>query len=255
MKILVTNDDGINAPGLKALVDAFSKIGEVYVTAPEGQCSSNSHHLTIKGKIRYEEREVKGARKAYAIWGTPADCTHLGLLFLFKDQIDLVVSGINAGANASTDIIYSGTIAAAREAFIFHTPAIAVSLDSFTADDYSVAAEYAVKIAKVYMEEENKTDYFLNLNVPALKKEEIKGIKVCDLSGNKTYLDFYSFVKEDGVDYIEIGTSTILYDGPKDDPRVDVVALKQGYVAVSALGNEHIDISHAQDVGKIIEKL
>ena len=251
----MTNDDGINAPGLKALVDAFSKIGEVYVAAPEGQCSSNSHHLTIKGKIRYEEREVDGAKKAYAIWGTPADCAHLGLLFLFKDQIDLVVSGINAGANASTDIIYSGTVAAAREAFIFHTPGMAVSLDSFKAEDYSLAAEYAVRIAEAYMSEENKTDYFLNVNVPNLKKEEIKGIRVCDLSGHKIYQDTYSFVKEDGIDYIEIGIPSILYHGPKDDLRIDAVAVEQGYVAVSALGNEHIDMSHAQDVAKIIEKL
>ena len=94
MNILITNDDGIDFKGLRTLVEEFSGIGDVYVVAPQGECSSNSHHMTIKGKIRYEEREVKGAKKAYALWGTPADCTHMALYYFFfrvmslKHQID-----------------------------------------------------------------------------------------------------------------------------------------------------------------------
>ena len=103
MNIFITNDDGIESTGLKCLVKAFSKLGDVYVVAPNGERSSNSHHLTCFGKVKIEERQVEGAKNAYALWGTPADCTYLGLDFLYKDKIDLVVSGINRGLNVSTD--------------------------------------------------------------------------------------------------------------------------------------------------------
>ena len=142
MNVLITNDDGIDFEGLRALAEVFSKSFDVYVVAPEGERSSHSHHLNIRGKLRYEEREMPFAKKAYALWGTPADCAHMAIHALLKEKIDLVVSGINRGANVSTDIIYSGTIAAAREAFIYRIPAMALSLDRGKVNDYHMAAEY-----------------------------------------------------------------------------------------------------------------
>ena len=118
MNILISNDDGINSAGINSLAKAFSRLGNVYVVAPEGERSSNSHHLTCVGKVKIEKRDLENAVEAYALWGTPADCVYLGLDFLFKDRIDLVVSGINIGLNVSTDIVYSGTIAAARARII-----------------------------------------------------------------------------------------------------------------------------------------
>ncbi|MCR4854673.1 MAG: 5'/3'-nucleotidase SurE [Erysipelotrichaceae bacterium] len=254
MNILVCNDDGIDFEGLQVLAKTLSSIGNVYIAAPDSERSSNSHHLTIKGRVRFEERHYPYAKKAYALWGTPADCVHMGMYFLFDEKIDLVVSGINKGANVSTDIIYSGTIGAAREAFLYHVPSIAVSIDSFKAEDYSVAAGYAREVALRYMEDENRCDYFLNLNVPYLKKEEIKGIRICDRICRVVYHDVYSYERKDEKDFILIGNGNFTYEGGEDDLRVDVTALANGYVSLSALGNDHIDADHNESVERIIEK-
>ena len=255
MKILVTNDDGIDAAGLKALVKAMAQLGEVYVVAPDGERSSNSHHLNIKGRIRFEQRSLPYAKKAYAIWGTPADCAHMGLYYFFEGQIDLVVSGINKGANVSTDIIYSGTIAAAREAYLHHVPAMAVSLDSFVSEDYDVCGEYALKIARQYMKMENRFDYFLNVNVPALEKDEIKGIRVCDKEGDVHYRDTYTHIQEEGKDYIVIGPCEISYEDCLRDLDVDVEALKNAYVSLSALHNSHVDNRHNKDLEDLLKNI
>ena len=179
MNILISNDDGINSAGIKSLAKAFSRLGNVYVVAPEGERSSNSHHLTCVGKVKIEKRDLENAAEAYALWGTPADCVYLGLDFLFKDRIDLVVSGINIGLNVSTDIVYSGTIAAAREAYIHRIPSVAVSIDYGKDVDFDTAGEYALMIAQKYLQDEKRNDYFLNINVPNLKMAEVKGIRVC----------------------------------------------------------------------------
>ena len=253
MKILVCNDDGIDFKGLRTLVKVFSTIGDVYVVAPNGECSSNSHHLTIKGRVAYEKRDVPFAKEAYALWGTPADCVHMAMHYFFDERFDLVVSGINKGANVSTDIIYSGTIAAAREAFIYHVPSMALSLDSFTADDYTVAAEYGRTIALKYLKAKDNSDYFLNVNVPCLEEKGIKGILVCDRIGEILYEDSYTHTEEDGKDYIQILPSRISYNGDREDLRIDVAALAHGYVSVSPLGNEHIDHKYIEDVTDMLK--
>ena len=238
-KVLIANDDGIDAPGLRQLAACFSREADVYVVAPEGERSSNSHHLTIKGKIRYEIREIPGVQKAFALWGTPADCVHMGLKILVGEKIDLVVSGINRGRNVSTDIIYSGTIGAAREAFLEGIPAMAVSLASFDSDDYRIASEITLQIAKAYLKQE-KPDYFLNVNIPALPREEIKGFMVCDGVASILYHDRYFLEEEDGLNYIRIASDGIQSDLSGEDLRIDIQAVKNGYVSVSPLGNDHI---------------
>jgi len=240
MNILLANDDGVNAPGLAALAKEMSKLGDVYVAAPEGERSSNSHHLTIMGRLRFQEKAVPFAKKAYALWGTPADCTHMGLKVLFDKEFDLVISGINRGRNVSTDIIYSGTIAAAREAYLQHVPAMAVSLDSFVSEDYSVAAEYARIIAEKFLESYFYKDCFLNINVPSLPADKIRGIQVCDRTGEIEYNDAYSIVKEDEISYIQILPSQVHFSVKSDDLRIDINAVREGFVSVSALGNRHI---------------
>jgi len=250
MNILVSNDDGINGKGLLQLVKALQDVADVYVVAPEGQRSSTSHHLTIHGKIRVEEREIEGAKKAYALWGTPADCVHLGLNFLFKD-IDLVVSGINKGKNVSTDIIYSGTIAAAREAYLSGVPAVAASMGSYTSEDFELASEYIRDIALKYYNSKN-TSYFINVNVPALAKKDIKGIRVCGDVTDIKYNDTYTLKKEDDGDYIYIEPTGIHEAKENDNLSVDSVALNKGYITVSPLFNNHISIEHLDDVANFL---
>ena len=248
MNILITNDDGIDSIGLRTLARKFSEIGDVYVVAPEGERSSNSHCLNIKGKIRYEERIIPQVKKAYALWGTPADCAHMGIRVLVEEKIDLLVSGINRGRNVSTDIIYSGTIGAAREAFIDGIPAMALSLNSFTSDEYEAAADYGLRIARAYLESENRKDYFLNVNVPAIPEEQIKGIMVCDRVGDVFYNDDYSLIEEEGISYIRIENNNMAFDMKDYDLRIDYCALDAGYVSVSPLKNDHIDLEHVKDV-------
>ena len=252
MNILISNDDGINSAGLKSLVKAFSKIGNVYVVAPEGERSSNSHHLTCVGKVKIEKRELENAAEAYALWGTPADCIYLGLDFLFKDKIDLVVSGINIGLNVSTDIVYSGTIAAAREAYIHRIPSIAVSIDYGKDHLFDTAADYAVMIAKKYLNDEKKLGYFLNINVPNLKKEKIKGIKVCDHMAVLHYDNKLSMVEEDGIKYIKLNDVEIEVTNDPNDLREDYTAVLNGYVAVTPLYNDHFNYEYMKHVEKML---
>lgn len=239
MNILVSNDDGIDFIGLRTLVKTLSEIGDVFVVAPEGERSSNSHHLNIKGRIKYEYREIEGAKKAIAMWGTPADCVHKALTVLFDEKFDLVVSGINKGANVSTDIIYSGTIAAAREAYLKGIPSLAISLDSFTSTEFEVAAKYARDICLKYLTLENKHDYFLNVNVPAIDEKNIKGIKLCTHEGEVLYHDNYSLVEEDGIKYVEIGHG-YMEKIDNGDELVDYIALKHDYVSISPIINKHV---------------
>ncbi|MBQ6333651.1 MAG: 5'/3'-nucleotidase SurE [Erysipelotrichaceae bacterium] len=254
MRVLLCNDDGIDFKGLHILVQAFSEIADVYVAAPESQRSSYSHHLTIKGKVRYEERNFPYAKKAYALWGSPADCVHLGLNYLFGKDMDLIVSGINNGANVSTDIIYSGTIGAAREAYIYGYPAMAVSLDGFEEKHFETAGAYAVKIALEYLKDENRNSYFINLNVPDLEYKDIQGIKVCDRIGRVAYHDeFYHELIQDK-DYIVIKENGSTFLGDENDLRIDRSALLNGYVSLSPLGNGHIDESFMEAVEEIAQK-
>ena len=254
MNVLITNDDGIDFKGLRILVQVFSKIADVCVVAPEGERSSHSHHLTIKGKIRYEERKIPYAKKAYALWGTPVDCVHMGLHAFLDEEIDLVVSGINRGANVSTDIIYSGTVAAAREAFIYHVPAIALSLDRGEKENYELAARCGRSIAKAYLQQEGCRDYFLNVNVPDLDEKDIRGIRVCDRVGRMDYGDSYALGKEDSRDYIFIGQPNVRFLGDENDLRIDASALHNGYVAVSAMGNDQFSHDHFEALEEIVGK-
>ena len=252
LSILISNDDGIDSAGLKALVDVFSKDADVYVIAPEGERSSNSHHLNFRGKLRIEERKIPGTVKAYVLWGTPADCIHTGLCFLFKNRIDLVVSGINRGLNVSSDIMYSGTDAAAREAYLQGVPSVAVSLYRSDDPDYRTAAEYGKRLAYRYYES-GRRDFFLNINVPDRKEEEIKGILICDRQTKIHYRDEYSLIEEDGTEYINISSKEMWTEADPSDLRIDYCAVMAGYVGVSPLGNRHILPECAEDLKEILK--
>ena len=252
MNILISNDDGINSAGIKSLAKAFSRLGNVYVVAPEGERSSNSHHLTCVGKVKIEKRDLENVAEAYALWGTPADCVYLGLDFLFKDRIDLVVSGINIGLNVSTDIVYSGTIAAAREAYIHRIPSVAVSIDYGKDVDFDTAGEYALMIAQKYLQDEKRNDYFLNINVPNLKMAEVKGIRVCKNMAVLHYDNNLSMINEEGISYIRINDVIVSVDYDPEDLECDYSVVKKGYVAVSPLYNYHIHQEYLKHVEKML---
>ena len=252
MNILLCNDDGIDSPGLIQLLEQLSTIANVYVVAPESEKSAYSHKLTISGRIKLEERQLEHAKKAYALYGSPADCVYSALTFLIDEKIDLVISGINRGPNVSTDIIYSGTVAAAREGFLSGYKAMAVSLCNFYPNNYYEASIITSQIAMKYLKLD-KDDYFLNVNIPDLKKEDIKGIKICDNIAKVVYEDVYSFTKRDEKDYISIGFGSRSIEGDNDDLSIDTNAIEAGYISISPLHNSHISKKHVKDVKKLIK--
>lgn len=233
MNILITNDDGINSIGLQTLVKHMSLIGDVYVCAPDSERSAYSHHFTFKGKMKFEVRDLPFAKKAIALWGTPCDCIHCGIQFLYKDiKFDLVVSGINKGWNVLSDAIYSGTVAGAREGFMNGIPSIAVSLDTFDPFDFNYAASVAQKLALKHVDNKDNKKYFLNVNVPALPTEEIKGIQVCKKIGEVKYDEGYYLEDNDIETFVCIGDTTKHVESPVGS---DTKALKDGYVAITPI--------------------
>lgn len=183
--ILVTNDDGIDSPGIYSLVHALRKIGNVTVIAPDRQQSAVGHALTVSSPLRVVPFHRNGKMFGYAINGTPTDCVKLAISNLLPRKPDLVVSGINHGQNTSINVLYSGTVSAATEGMLVGINSMAVSVASHSySTDCSVAAEFSLKIAKKLLKFKLPQGTLINVNVPNLPSDEIKGIKITRQSGS-----------------------------------------------------------------------
>lgn len=178
LHILCSNDDGIDAPGLYALVQAVRLIGEVTVVAPDKQQSAVGHAITVSYPLRayrfFKNEEFFG----HAVEGTPADAVKLAVRSILKRQPDLLLSGINHGSNAAINIIYSGTVSAATEGTILGIPSIAISLTTYDTPDFTYAAKFARKLALMVAERGLPEGTLLNVNVPAVDEDEIRGVVV-----------------------------------------------------------------------------
>jgi len=178
--ILVTNDDGISAKGLFSLVEVMKPLGEVVVVAPDSPQSGMGHAITINHPLRLEKSHLFEGIVAYSCSGTPVDCVKLGIYEVLHQKPDLVVSGINHGANTSTNVLYSGTMSAAIEGAMEWLPSIGFSLCNFDSDaDFSLAKIVAAKIAEQVLENGMPKGICLNVNVPGLSEKEFSGMKVC----------------------------------------------------------------------------
>lgn len=173
MRILISNDDGYMAEGIQALAKALSDLGEITVVAPDRNRSGASNSLTLENPLRLNQLE----NGVYRVEGTPTDCVHLAITGLLDDEPDMVVSGINAGANLGDDVLYSGTVAAAMEGRFLGLPAIAISLVGADATHYETAAWAAQKLVAHLKESSLPADTILNVNVPDLPIEEISGFE------------------------------------------------------------------------------
>ncbi len=190
MDILLTNDDGIRAVGLRALYAALTKAGHrVHVAAPMTEQSAVGHSVTLFSPLRVKEVEEAGF-SGLGISGTPADCVKLALSHLLPKLPDMIVSGINSGANVGVDVLYSGTVSAATEGALAGVPAMAVSVDDFHPEELSAQAEYAVRLLDGDFWSGFPRHCVLNLNFPAGPLSEAKGLKVCRQTGS-TYRDWY----------------------------------------------------------------
>ena len=181
MKILTSNDDGVDAPGIKALAQAMRELGDVHVIAPDRNRSGASNSLTISRPIRYKTLD----NGWISVMGTPTDCTHLGLTGAFEEKPDIVVSGINAGANLADDVWYSGTVAAAMEARLMGYQSIAFSLDGEEFVHYQTAAYVAKKLVEKITKDPLPMATLLNVNVPDVPVDELNGFEITRLGNRK----------------------------------------------------------------------
>ncbi len=245
MHILVSNDDGYRAPGIIALAEALAVDHQISIVAPERNCSGASNSLTLERGLRV----CQVAENSYYVDGTPTDTVHLAITGVLKSEPDMVVSGINAGANMGDDVLYSGTVAAAMEGRHLGLPAIAVSLNSFTPQYFETAAKAVVQLLKNLDEASFATNTILNVNVPDIPWAEIKGFKATRL-GNRH--------KSEGV---------IIQDDPRGDPMywvgppgaaqdagegTDFHAVSENYVSITPL---QIDLTRYDSLGELSDWL
>ncbi len=242
MKILLSNDDGVHAPGLRVMYDALKKLGEVWVVAPLEEMSASGHSLSIHRPLRL----IEMSKRFYGVSGSPADCVYLGIRQVLKCMPDLVVSGINRGANLGQDVYYSGTVSAAREACILGIPSLAVSLDldymHIRPEErlhYQSAARMAVRLLRELRSVKIPKHTLLNLNVPDLPLEKIKGLKL-----TRQGFRFYSgkiLRRKDhrGKDYYWVGGK---YRGFHQEDGTDCLAVESDYASLTPLKLDSTDL-------------
>jgi 5'-nucleotidase len=234
--ILVTNDDGVLAPGLLALAQEMRKLGKVSILAPDRNWSGGGHVKTLDRALRVREFRLADGTQAFASDGAPSDCVALATLGYFKEPIDLVVSGINVGANLGHDVTYSGTVTAAMEAVIMGVPGVAVSLEAIEGHigevDYSPAARAAGKVVRQVIENGLPQEILLNVNVPFLPAEKIRGIML-----TRQGLRVYHSRLDERVDPRNRPYYWIGGDAPTGVPErgTDVGALAEGFVSVTPM--------------------
>ncbi|TRX55818.1 5'/3'-nucleotidase SurE [Thalassomonas sp. M1454] len=243
MKILVSNDDGVNALGIKVLNDELQKLASTLVIAPDRNCSGASNSLTLTNPLRIETLE----NGFVSVNGTPTDCVHLGISQLFDGTPDLVVAGINKGANLGDDVLYSGTVAAATEGRHMGLPAIAVSLVSKDCVHYNTAAMVTAKVIARLQSHPLPSDQILNINVPDLPIEELKGILVTRL-GNRHKAETMTKTSDPwGRDIYWYGTLGSEQDSGEG---TDFHAISNGYASVTPLT---VDMTAYNSMGQMKE--
>jgi len=178
LRILLTNDDGINAPGLYALYKEMKKHGKVYIVAPDSEKSAVGHAITLSDPLRVENFYKNGEFYGYAVNGTPSDCVKIAYWAL-EITPDILISGINLGSNTGINIIYSGTVSAATEGMFLNIPSFAISLTTFTNPDFTIAARFAARLSKIILKHGLPKGTLLNVNVPAVESEDqIAGVMI-----------------------------------------------------------------------------
>jgi 5'-nucleotidase len=235
MRILVTNDDGYLAGGLRALADAARELGTVHVVAPDREQSATSHSLTL----HYPLRARRADSEVQVIDGTPTDCVVLAVGELLPERPDFVLSGVNHGANLGDDVLYSGTVAAAMEATILGIPSIALS---FTGKDADVLREWREPLVKLLRQLLLRSDFpgetLLNVNLPDVPPDRIAGIKVTSL-GRRAYVGSLTRASDpNGREYFWIGGGESKWWG---SPESDFHAVHEGYISVTPL---HLDLTN-----------
>ncbi len=241
MKILVSNDDGYLATGIIVLAEALAKIADVVVVAPDRNRSAASNSLTLKNPLRVSEV----SENRFKVDGTPSDCVYLALTGLLDEEPDLVVSGINHGANLGDDTIYSGTVAAAMEGRFLGLPTIAVSLVGMQLEHFETAAAVAAELVQKIEKAPLAADTVLNLNVPNLPLEELKGIKATRLGFRHKSEQLLKDTDPYGRPIYWVGPAG---EGQDAGEGTDFHAIEHGFASVTPL---KVDLTHHQVIGDL----
>jgi len=245
--ILVTNDDGIHAPGIRSLVEVAMQFGDVYVVAPDKPQSGMGHAITINSTLRVEQLHIYSGAENWSCSGTPVDCVKMAINKLLPRKPDLCVSGINHGANHSINIIYSGTMSAAMEGAIEGIPSIGFSLLDYSVEaDFSAAKVYAAKVIDWVLKNKLDKGVCLNVNVPRLPLSEIKGIKTSRQSAGTWNEELDERTDPSGRKYYWLTGRFENFEPQSTD--TDVWALDNGYVSVVP---SQIDLTAHQMIQKL----
>jgi 5'-nucleotidase len=238
LRILVSNDDGIQAPGIFALVKELKKIGEVTVVAPERQQSAVGHAITMNYPIRVKPHFHNGKLFGYAVEGTPADCVKIAIRSILKRKPDIVVSGINHGTNTAVSVIYSGTVSAATEATLMNVPSIALSLATFTIPDFRYAAKFSRTIVRQVLKHGLPQGTLLNVNIPPIEEQKIRGVKITRM-GKSTWNDTFDARRDPAnKEYFWLTGDLDVLD---TEDNVDQIAVMNNFISVTPI---HYDLTN-----------
>ena len=241
MRILLSNDDGYFSPGLAALADALKPLGDITVVAPERDRSGASNSLTLDRPLMVRQ----AANGFFFVNGTPTDCVHLAVTGVLEELPDMVVSGINVGANMGDDTIYSGTVAAATEGFLLGLPSIAISLVGKSAFNYATAARIAADLVKRFQEKPIRRAVLLNVNVPDVPYGSLQGIEVTRLGKRHKAEPVTKTLNPRGDTVYWIGAAGAASDA---GPGTDFYAVENGRVSITPL---QVDLTHQQQVAAV----
>ena len=239
--LLLTNDDGFFAEGLKVLHRVLSREGDVVVVSPDREMSAVSHSLTLRHPLRI--REVEGG--VFSVDGTPSDCVLLAILHILDRKPDLVISGINAGPNLGDDVTYSGTVAGAMEGTLLGVPSMAVSMADWGDLQFESAAEFTRRLVRDVLRRGMPADTLLNINVPNRSFETIRGIKITRLGRRIYRTAVVEKMDPRGQPYYWIGAQDPTWAGGED---TDFAAVAEGYVSISPL---HLDWTQYEAMGEL----
>ncbi len=242
MNILLTNDDGIEAPGIRALASSIPKGINIVVAAPANERSASSHSISLGQKLRVEETVINKVRY-FAVHGTPADCVKFALAAVKGFVPDLIVSGINQGANTGVSVYYSGTISAAREGFINRVPSVAISLCSSAFKDFTASKDIARRLIEGYQEKRFSCDVMLNVNVPPVPAEKIKGVRITKQAASRFIEEFIPEKEHEGKKVYDLTGEIEVYD---PDGTSDEEAIAEGFISVTPL---KLDLTDYQAMG------
>lgn len=242
-RILITNDDGMNATGIRTLQDALSKLGEVYIVAPDREQSACSHTLTLKRPLRAK----KLGENKYSINGTPTDAIFLALNGLFKGvRFDLVASGINSGSNMAQNLSYSGTVGAAMEGTLNNVPSFAISLDGLNDYNWETGGSWAKRIAAFIFEKGLSPGVMLNVNVPNIPLDQVKGFQITRQGRYIHSTEVVESTDPRGNKYYWIGGQELGFEPVKGS---DLIAVENNNVSITPV---HLDMTDYDKLNELL---